>query len=259
MVASDLPLGLIQRAAPWCGRLDTLHFQARSDGETLELRLWHRAARCLELFRGSPVKQLAVKGAYLEGQVQQDALPIFMALAKYAHDYRAVESFCLELMPLGQCMQVAQFLSQVTGLQSLTLRQCGLSGIDATPLKFLGSSLKNLLMLDLSMNNLCLEGAPFLAEFLHSTPQLQTLLLGGNGLGPAGLGALMSSLSKLPLTTLDLCLNGLGTTGIEALLPAKLQLQSLNLRGNWFGSSHSEILVQLLQSMSATLVRLDIS
>eukprot|EP00438_Fugacium_kawagutii_P008352 Skav233366 [mRNA] locus=scaffold394:607990:609173:+ [translate_table: standard] len=258
VVSLDVPLGLIQRAAPWCRRLDTLHFQARSDGETL-LELWHRAAQCLELLRGSPVKQLAVKGAYLEGrQAQQDASPIFMALAKYAHDYGAVESFCLELMPLGQCMQLAQFLSHATRLRSLTLRQCGLSGIEATPLKFLGC-LKNLWMLDLSMNNLCLEGAPFLAEFLHGTPQLQTLLLGGNGLGPAGLGALMPSLSKLPLTTLDLSLNGLGTTGIEALVPAKLQLQSLNLRGNWFGSSHSEILMQLLQSMSATLVRLDIS
>ena len=162
------------------------------------------------------------------------------------------------------CSQWDAFWKEQQGLSSLMLRQCGLTGPGAAPLKFLCETLvslpfKNLLTLDLSMNALCLEGANFLGEFLQCTPQLQTLLLGGNGLGPAGLAALVRSLSQLPLSTLDLSLNGLGTTGVETLLPAGLQLQSLNLRGNWFGSSHSEIIVHLLQSMSATLVKLDIS
>ncbi|CAL1143751.1 unnamed protein product [Cladocopium goreaui] len=273
VIASDLPLGLVTRAAPWCQRLVELQFQA-CQGDTE--KFWATTARCVELLRGAPVKQLGVKGRYVEkcrqdcqdGTLQDaqnlEASPIFKALATHASHWD-VETFSVELVPLADVMQpMGCFLEGATGLSSLMLRQCGLTGPGAAPLKFLCETLvslpfKNLLTLDLSMNALCLEGANFLGEFLQCTPQLQTLLLGGNGLGPAGLAALVRSLSQLPLSTLDLSLNGLGTTGVETLLPAGLQLQSLNLRGNWFGSSHSEIIVHLLQSMSATLVKLDIS
>ena len=206
----------------------------------------------------------ALEDGTLQDAQNLEASPIFKALATHASHWD-VETFSVELVPLADVMQpMGCFLEGATGLSSLMLRQCGLTGPGAAPLKFLCETLvslpfKNLLTLDLSMNALCLEGANFLGEFLQCTPQLQTLLLGGNGLGPAGLAALVRSLSQLPLSTLDLSLNGLGTTGVETLLPAGLQLQSLNLRGNWFGSSHSEIIVHLLQSMSATLVKLDIS
>lgn len=193
--------------------------------------------------------------------------PIFGALAGQAKHYNDVESLSVELLNLeaDTMHQVRDFLSQVPKLSSLTLRQCGLSGHTASCLQVLvleptiPDTFQNLIHLDLSMNVLSLEGAHFLAEVMPAFPKLQTLLLDGNGLGPAGLAALVPSLSQLPLSTLDLSLNGLGTTGVETLIPARLKLQSLNLRGNWFGASHAEILAELLQSMSGTLVRLDIS
>ena len=262
VIASDLPFGLVKRAAPFCSRLEVLHFHAR-DGDTADF--WGHAARCLKLLQPSALKELTVKGRHGESREASasEASPMFSALA--ALDVE-VGRFSLELLPLGEVtQQVAVFLSGAKlGLSSLTLKQCGLSGPDAAPLEYLCERLgalqfKNLLTLDLSMNALCLEGANLLGEFLHLTPQVQTLQLGGNGLGPAGLASLVPSLAKLPLQSLDLSLNGLGTTGVETLRPANLKLQSLNLRGNWFGSSHSEILVDLLQSMSGTLIKLDIS
>ena len=61
VIAPDLPLGLVTRAAPWCQRLAELQFQAGQD-----------TLRCVELLREAPVKQLGVKGRYVESQDCQD-------------------------------------------------------------------------------------------------------------------------------------------------------------------------------------------
>ena len=61
-VIADLPLGLVTRAAPYCKRLVELQFQV---GATT-------AARCVELLREAPVKQLGLKGRYVESRDGRD-------------------------------------------------------------------------------------------------------------------------------------------------------------------------------------------
>ena len=196
-----------------------------------------------------------------------EAIGHLWCLAGQAKHYNDVEGFSVELLNLEADLmhQVRDFLSQVPKLSSLTFRQCGLSGHTASCLQVLGmeptipDTFQNLIHLDLSMNVLSLEGAHFLAEVMPAFPKLQTLLLDGNGLGPAGLAALVPSLSQLPLSTLDLSLNGWEPLEWR---PWSLHVWSFS---RWISGEIGLVpamqrsLAELLQSMSSTLVRLDIS
>ena len=61
VIASDLPLSLVQRAAPHCLRLVDVTLHDRGDKE-----FWPQAVRCLKLLQHAPLKQIAVRGTWAQ-------------------------------------------------------------------------------------------------------------------------------------------------------------------------------------------------
>ncbi|CAK9057886.1 unnamed protein product [Durusdinium trenchii] len=254
--AARIPPPALRRAAPWLRRLDEVTFV----GSTRSF--WAFASELLELLQRhqAPLQRLTVRASTTDAAIPAgEGVELLFAVLRGGND-AGVESLTVEELVLrDELMEEVKCFMARNNLSSLALKQCGLEGAQAEKLLTLeGAQSEKLTHLDLSRNALGLEGANVLANWLPSLPTLQVLMLGGNALGPAGLATLVPALAP-SLKILDLSLNGLGTTGIEALMPAELKLESLNLYGNWLGSTNAEVVPVLLQSMSDTLITLDLA
>ena len=259
VVSPDLSPGLAQTAARHCIRLREVVFQS-SQAEDAKGFWAHAAAIWRLLATPAPMRQLIVRGS---GEDIKRAAVFLAELQQAAGNCKNLQIFHVEHFSAADdgAMQLLLKFCAVLHLTSLRLRNCSLKAsacgvmcneLQASPV------LGTLSQLDLCQNNLSEEGAAALAGLLPSIPELHDLSLSGNGLGPAGLAALVHGLPA-SLTHLDLSLNGLGTVGLAVLLEANLQsLVSLNVRANWLGSSDIDVLPRLLQSMRS-LASLDIA
>jgi Ran GTPase-activating protein (RanGAP) involved in mRNA processing and transport len=104
------------------------------------------------------------------------------------------------------------------GVKSLNLHGKRISSAAATLLAGVVRFSAALTTLDLSYNNLCLEGVKALADALRVNAVLTTLNLRSNDLGPEGGKALVEALRvNAALTSLDLSGNKIGPEGGKAL------------------------------------------
>ncbi|CAJ1376420.1 unnamed protein product, partial [Effrenium voratum] len=203
---------------------------------------WRRSAQLLPLFRGNPPRQLSLKSA------ENAAAGFLEVLADMGWE---LEGLTLELPNAAALAPLCRCNFSSLRLLALTSPETDMSLLQ-------NLRMPQLTFLDLSRNSLSQEDAAVVAELLDALP-LQTLLLGGNGLGPAGLGVLGPALARLKnLERLEVSQNGLGTTGLE-MLPLTLALKSLSLRSNWLGPTELEGLLNLLRSMSSSLTFLDLA
>lgn len=267
VVSPDLSPGLAQTAATHCVRLREVVFQssqaAQASTEQEARAFWLHAAgiwRSLLTTPVAPLRQLTLRGS---GEADgKSAGPFLAELPKSAGNCRCLRDFHVENIidaDDGIITFLLEFLPPLP-LQSLRLRNCNLKGseiIDLCRALHMAPMLNSLSDLDLSQNAMSEEGAGALAHLLPGVSELRSLALSGNGLGPVGLAALANALPP-SLKHLDLSLNGLGTVGLAVLQQANLRLDSLNLRGNWFGASDTEVLPSLLRSMSDSISRLDV-
>ncbi|CAJ1446611.1 unnamed protein product, partial [Effrenium voratum] len=218
VVSEELPVGLASKTAPFCQRLRDLVFQ----GDTEDF--WRRSAQLLPLFRGNPPRQLSLKSA------ENAAAGFLEVLADMGWE---LEGLTLELPNAAALAPLCRCNFSSLRLLALTSPETDMSLLQ-------NLRMPQLTFLDLSRNSLSQEDAAVVAELLDALP-LQTLLLGGNGLGPAGLGVLGPALARLKnLERLEVSQNGLGTTGLE-MLPLTLALKSLSLRSNWLGPTELEV------------------
>ena len=107
----------------------------------------------------------------------------------------------------------------------------------------------NLQNLDLSHNNIGIDGAKAIGHCIHSI-NLQSLQLGSNGIGFSGAKAIINGLeSSINLQTLNLHSNDIGADGAQALadgLKHCTNLQTLDLSHNDIGSDGIKVLAHCM-------------
>ena len=273
VVSPDLSPGLARIAAMHCARLREVVFQSTSAGklqaEATEKAsgFWAFAAEIWCTFLKNPtirLRQLTIRSSTAMGAATTKEIAFLHELHKSSGSCSQLETFQMEHTSAGAdnlaVKSLIVFLQDLR-LTSLKLRDCNLKAAGTVAICHAiqtGALLSSLLDLDLSQNVVAEEGANALAELLPNIRQLRALSLSGNGLGPVGLAALAPQLPP-SLRHLDVSLNGLGTVGLASLLQADLHLEYLNIRGNWLGSTDTEVLSRLLRLLSTSLVSLDIA
>ena len=269
IVSPDLSSGLARTAAMHCVRLREVVFQSGPSASPLAsdvaaIGFWAHAAaiwRSLLTCPAAPIRQLTIRGSAEEAESAEFA--VLAELRGTLESCRDLQILHMEHVPAGTNERIADLFHvlQSLPLTSLRLRNCSLKAAGCISLCHAlqqAPLLRTLSDLDLSQNVLSEEVAGALAELLPRMQELRALSLSGNGLGPVGLGALLPGLPST-LRHLDLSFNGLGTVGLALLLEVHLNLESLNIRGNWLGSTDTEVLPRLLRPMSDTMTSLDIA
>ena len=149
------------------------------------------------------------------------------------------------------------FISQCTGLSSLTLSYCNINSEDIRVLA-IGLASSSLNVLNLSGNNICSEGMKLLADSINC----KELILHSCNIGSEGATFLAEYLVAKPfISTLILNNNNIDSIGIRTLAKALKycsKLQQLHLAGNSVGHSGVAALAQSLKFCS-NLVNLDLS
>jgi len=141
----------------------------------------------------------------------------------------------------GDHIKVGYGLSTNNSLESLSLQNCGLTGISC---QIISDSLKlntSLLVLDLFQNNIENEGALSISNMLVINKNLEELYLGCNEINNVGAIAIFQALEiNNSLKTLSLSTNsfeGYCAESIEKMLNKNKSLTSLNLYDNFLYDS----------------------
>lgn len=278
LIGSKTPLAAVAFAPHAFHRLRevVVDGQGLDDGRPATTAFWTTAATLLRQLPALELERVVVKniplqpaGALVEscaqGQVIVSAcgtllVPTLQHLQLEGVGLGGEDAVLTPLRALKQGL-VSQRLPQVT---SMAFPNCRLhaSGCSTLCSAVVASAIAGgLRRLDLSANALGVGGAAELADALQHMARLESLLLGGNVLGPAGVQALANGLVavRATLTELDMSENGLMLLGIESLAEVALELQSLSLSRNWLDAQDVTALLSLLQPMAATLEQLDLA
>ena len=168
---------------------------------------------------------------------------------KYSEHFTNVEVINFKWQRDQKCISEAlTVLKYCTKIQ--TLKSDAHIGADGTIA--LAGGLKfctNLQNMDLSHNNIGIDGAKAIGHCIHSI-NLQSLHLGSNGIGFSGAKALINGLeSSIHLQTLNLNSNDIGADGAQALadgLKHCTNLQTLDLSHNDIGSDGVKVLAHCM-------------
>ena len=168
---------------------------------------------------------------------------------EYSEHFTNVEVINFKWQRDQECISKAlRVLKYCTKIQ--TLKSDAHIGADGTIA--LAGGLKccnNLRNLDLSYNNIGIDGAKAIGHCIHSI-NLQSLQLGSNGIGFSGAKAIINGLeSSISLQTLNLHSNDIGANGAQALadgLKHCTNLQTLDLSHNDIGSDGVKVLAHCM-------------
>jgi len=155
------------------------------------------------------------------------------------------------------------FLETNHVIEELQVASCG---IDASAVGLFGRIIRNcpnMLLVDLSWNQLGKAGASSLAQALSTRGcSLRTLVLGGCALGPSGAESLAEMLKKNGvLQHLRIPYNGIGPLGAAAfanVIPKNRSLAELDLKGNNIGASGGYALASALLKNCGTLKAINV-
>ena len=135
----------------------------------------------------------------------------------------------------------------VDSLQTLELSESGLLLDDAVSLSAGLKSCRQLVELDISINDIGSHGVSFLAEGLQSCRQLVELDISNNNIGSHGMASLDEGLQYCTnLQVLKLCVNSITSDGVAAIVRVMKRcrfLQKLYLRKNSIGVDGAAVLV----------------
>lgn len=272
VIAPSMPISAACVAAKGFHRLRKVVLEAEIDDCDRGCFFWEAATRLLVQLLGKAVESLVVRSLSLSGSSaeRRAQMQFLRTVIEAIPSCPSLQHIGLEDLPFSEDNQVLEWLSvalknlaPTSMLTSLSFANCafGSCGVTACVASIPVWIAPKIEELDLSNNVIGVEGAGLLAQALPKFRKLRSLKLSGNGLGPTGAQALRMGLAAVSesLEILDVSFNGLQAEGVASLVPASLHLKDVCLACNWIAAEGANSLLQMLQSMSHHLTKLDIA